>query len=332
MDFLNTGGDVLASEVRDLRNDYVPLGGFFPGVQVVHPALVKQAPAGTVNVRVVAEALDMAWNGTAGPSPTGSEGGLQSAFFNDFSLKNSGGVEQLQNGDLNTDPGDALDFWNQVESPTDFPDFNQILRTPMQQFSNHTPGGSRGVWLSAFFGNTSNPNWSDEPVDGIISQTVQAVAGATYTFSGWTRFETNYSGGVDTVAGTAPSTMTPGATSPTRTEIKLEFMDVNNVVIGTHVIDVEAARKALAGGVANDGQWRQHQLQVTSPANTRFARLTAQMVDGVFNTDAGGGQSAFFDDFSLDGPAAMIASVPEPSSLAALATAVLLVGGRMRRR
>ena len=85
-------------------------------------------------------------------------------------------------------------------------------------------------------------------MDGIISQTVEAVAGATYTFSGWTKFEGNYSGGVDTISPTGgPALLAPGQTSPTRTEIKLEFLDVNSVVIGSAVIDVEAARKVQQG-------------------------------------------------------------------------------------
>jgi hypothetical protein len=333
MDFLDANGEVISSTTRDLRQDYVPTGPNLPGFPVVHPALVGQAPAGTVNVRVGGEALNMAWNGTAGP--TGSEGGMQSAFFNDFLLTNATnpGTDLLFNGNLDLGPPDALDFWNQVENPTDFTPFNEILRTPIQSFSNHTPGGSRGVWLAAFFGNTTT--WSDEPVDGIISQRVGAVAGASYTFSGWTKFEGGYSGGVDAVAGIAPSTMAPGATSPTRTEIVLEFLDINNVVIGSAVIDVEADRK-LQSGNANDNQWRQHTLQAVAPAGTRFAILRAQMIDGVFHRDVGGtlgNQSAFFDDFSLEGPVPpMIGSVPEPSSLAGLAIAVLMVGGRMRRR
>jgi hypothetical protein len=56
------------------------------------------------------------------------------------------------------------------------------------------------------------------------------------------------------------------------------------------------------------------------------------MIDGVFNTDTGGGQSAFFDDFSLDGPLVAASAVPEPSSLAMLAVGGLLVCLRGRRR
>jgi hypothetical protein len=318
MEFLDTNGAVVgAPTVLDLRTEQN-----FPGFPVIHTPLTAQAPPGTFNVRVTAEALDMAWNGTAT-----SEGNLQSAFFNDFSLTTAAdpGTDLLTNGNLDQGPPDALDFWNQVEVPATR---DEILRTPIQPFSNHTPGGTRGVWLSAFFGEHSL--FEPDPVDGIISQTVQAVAGATYTFSGWTKFEPNYSGGVDTISPSGGGFLA-GQPSPTSTEIKLEFLDVNSAVIGSAVIDVEAARKALGGGVANDEVWRQHILQAVSPAGTRFARLTAQMLDGVFNTDPK--QSAFFDDFSLDGPAPPISAVPEPSSLVALAIGAALVGlgGRRRR-
>jgi hypothetical protein len=298
----------------------------FPDFPVVHSPLTGVAPAGTTNVRVTAEALNMVWNGNAA-----SMGASQSAFFNDFSLKagGTGDTDLLINGNLNLGPPDALDFWNQQEVPATQ---LEILRTPIAPFSNHTPGGTRGVWLSAFFGN--HPSYEPTPVDGIISQRVDAVPGATYTFSGWTKFEANFSGGVDTISPTSPGTI-PGQTSPTMTQIKLEFLDINSAVIGSSVIDVKQARRLISPtGNANDNAWYQHTLSAVSPAGTVFARLTAQMIDGVFNVDPG--QSGFFDDFSLDGPAVsrtLATSVPEPSSLGSLALGVILLGvGKHRRR
>lgn len=322
MEFLDMGGAVLGTPtVLDLRTEQA-----FPGFPVVHSPLTAQAPPGTFNVRVVAEALDMVWNGS---STQDTPGLLQSAFFNDFKLTTATEpqTDLLVNGNLNQGPPDALDFWNQVEVPATQ---LEILRTPIAPFSNHTPGGTRGVWLSAFFG--EHPNFEPDPVDGIISQTVQAVAGANYTFSGWTKFEGNYSGGVDTIAPGGGGNLA-GMPSPTITEIRLEFLDVNSDVIspgGTFIIDVEAARKALqGGGIANDNIWRQHVLGAVSPAGTRFARLTAQMIDGVFNIDPQ--QSAFFDDFSLDGPLVPSVAIPEPASVV-LALGVLLIGMRSRPR
>jgi hypothetical protein len=321
MEFLDSGGNVIGTPASlNLRTEQT-----FPGFPVVHSPVVAQAPAGTANVRVVAEALNMAWNGNAA-----NMGALQSAFYNDFSLTTAANPSNqlLTNGDLNQGAPDALDFWNQVENPVAR---TEILRTPIAAFSNHTPGGSRGVWLSAFFG--AHSGFDPIPVDGIISQTVQAQAGATYTFSGWTKFEANYSGGVDTISAASPGTM-PGAPSPTETEIKLEFLDINELVIGSSVIDAREARRLISPtGNANDNQWYQHTLQAVAPPNTVFARLTAQMIDGVFNVDPG--QSAFFDDFSLMGPGMSLvanAAVPEPSSLVGLATGALIVGLRRNRK
>lgn len=322
MEFLNAGGTVIGTPTTlDLRTEQT-----ISGVPIVHSPLVAQAPAGTASVRVVAEALNMAWNGS-----TDTNGALQSAYLNDFSLQkaSSPGTDLLTNGNLDLGPPDALDFWNQVETPATR---TEILRTPIAGFSNHTPSGTRGVWLSAFFG--AHPSFDATPVDGVISQTVQAQAGGTYTFSGWTKFEANYSGGVDTISPSSPGTMA-GQTSPTKTEIKLEFLDINSAVIGSAVIDAKAARRLLSPtGNANDNIWYQHTLQAVAPANTVFARLTAQMIDGVFNVDPG--QSAFFDDFSLDGPGVSLVAnfaVPEPSSLIGLATGAALLGlARSRRR
>lgn len=324
MEFLDSSGAVLGTPTTlDLRTEQLIFG--FPAV---HTPLTAEAPAGTVNVRVTAEALNMAYNGTAT-----SNGADQSAFFNDFSLttQSDPSTPLLINGNLDQGPPDALDFWNQVENPaTAF----EILRTPIAGFSNHTPGGSRGVWLSAFFGEhpgftAVNPDMI--PVDGTISQTVQAQAGATYTFSGWSKFEANYSGGVDTIAATSPGNLA-GQPSPTVTEIRLDFLDVNSQVIGSSVIDVKEAREMFTGGSANNNEWIQHTLSEVAPAGTRFARLTAQMLDGVVNINPG--QSAFFDDFSLDGPlVTSIAAVPEPASLAGLSlgAVALSLAGRRRR-
>jgi hypothetical protein len=266
---------------------------------------------------------------------------FQSAFFNDFSLTRSGdpGTLLLNNGDLNLGIPNALDFWNQAENPVTR---DEILRTA--GFANHTPTGSLGVWYSSFFG--AHAEYEPDPVDGSISQTVEAVAGGVYNFSGWSRFEGGYSGGVDIICasscgGPAPGMgLYAGLASPTETEIKIEFLDISQNVISSSVIDVEAARKLQQGaGVANDNVWRQHTFtNAVAPAGTEFVRLSATMTDGVFNQDVGGAlgnQSLFFDDFTLDGPAGLIAlfaTVPEPTSLALVVLGLAAMGLRRGKR
>lgn len=329
MEFLDSGGGVIGTPtVLDLRTEQT-----FPGFPIVHTPLVAQAPGGTTNVRVIAEALDMAWNGNSE-----NMGLNQSAFFNDFSLENtaSPGTDLLTNGNLDLGSPDALDFWNQLENPETV---TGILRAGTgQAFSNHpATGGSRGVWLSAFFG--AHPNFQPDPVDGSISQTVEAVEGGTYTFSGWMKFEQNYSGGVDTISATGGGFFA-GLASPTQSLIRLEFLDIDSNVISTSEIDVKAERQAACpGGDANsqscgpaaDG-WLQHTLESVAPSGTVFARLTAIMEDAVYNDNPQ--QSAFWDDFSLDGPApGSLAAVPEPTSLVSLVLGGLLLSmGRARRQ
>jgi hypothetical protein len=175
-----------------------------------------------------------------------------------------------------------------------------------------------------------------------MSQTVAVVPGGTYNFSGASRFEGNYSGGVDTIAdqgGGGVDIFFEGQPSPTKTEIELAFLDINGDVIGTPaLIDVKTDREAQIGcggtnGCANDSQWYTHTLQAVAPANAASARLTGRMIDGVFNIDPQ--QSAFFDDFSLDGPAPLLSagvSVPEPVSILSLSLGVVILGLRRIRR
>lgn len=353
MEFLNAQGNVVGTPTTlDLRTEQT-----FPDFPVAHSPLVAVAPATATEVRVVAEAKDMVWNGSSSQAEPGV---LQSAFFNNFSLMRSGapGMELLDNADLDLGTPSALDFWDRAINPTtgccgitETIPFGQLLRTA--GFANRAGnGGSLGVWISPFFGgweDPANPGFprmggSADPVDASMSQTVAAVPGGVYNFSGWMKFEQNYSGGVDVISTNEPSnTLFDGQTSPTQSLITLEFLDSEGNVIQSSVIDVKEERQALAscGGNANSqtcgpagNGWTQHSFtNVVAPANAAEVRLRAEMIDGVYNDDPQ--QSAFWDDFSLDGPAppglANI-SVPEPSSLVILGLGAVLMGlGRGRK-
>jgi hypothetical protein len=331
MEFLNAAGQVIGSPPPlNLRDENT-----FPGPVFPNTPIVAQSPAGTARVRVTAESRDMAWNGAETDPP----GLAQSAYYDNFSLTKASdppNTELLTNAGLDEPPPSALDFWDLSTVP-DASENSEILRTPSATWANNTPGGSRGVWLSAFFG--ASATFEPEPVSGFMSQTAPAVPGGVYTFAGKTKFEANYSGGFTTIPDSGnPDIFFSGLASPTKTEIELAFLDVNGDVISAEVIDVKASREALIGcsteGCANNGQWYLHTLQATAPEGTVSARLTGRMIDGVhsgFNP-----QSAFFDDFSLDGPALSLAltgvQVPEPTSLAGLAVLGGLALGRNRRR
>ncbi len=315
LEFLDSGGGVLGSQSLDLLAD----GQSNLNLWKQHTITSGAAPVGTVNIRVTAEARDMVFN----TDP------LQGAFFDNFSLTGASApaTELLINANVDDVPPSALDFWDLTENPASR---DEILRTA--GFANHTPGGTLGVWLSAFFG--SHPIFEPLPVDGTMSQTVAAVVGGSYSFSGWSRFEANYSGGVDIIDAFAGGFLA-GQPSPTSTEIVLEFLDGGGSVIGSSTIDVKADRILQSPtNNANDDLWYQHTLGGIAPVGSVSVRLSGKMIDGVFNTDPG--QSAFFDDFSLDGPVAPLAAagaVPEPATATGMVFGALMLSlwrGRQR--
>src|SRR5688572_29688840 len=54
----------------------------------------------------------------------------------------------------------------------------------------------KSFWLKPFAGTTPTGNANRWLTNAILSQTLSATAGTQYTFSGWSLFEANYSGGV----------------------------------------------------------------------------------------------------------------------------------------
>jgi len=257
--FLDASNNILGTPVLlDLRTEQLNINFWSDPAHT----LMGTAPAGTANVRVTAAAYDMVWN----------EGPAQSAFFDDFSLTGASdpSAQILSNPDLEEAPPTGLDPWTVVMEDPENPANIQIIRTA--GFANRpASGGTTGVWLSSFFGEP------ETPVFGSLSQIVPAEEGGEYLFSGWSRWEANYAGGLEGF--------------PTQTLMELAFLDGDEQVVGSPIIlDLRTEQM-------NDNTWRQHSLSGTAPAGAESVRVTASMIDGVHS--GANPQSAFFDDFSL---------------------------------
>lgn len=272
LDFLDAGSSVLDFQELDLRTARAALNTVDnnPNNNTWYQhTLSKLAPAGTTNIRVSTSMIDGVFN--RDPS--------QSAFVDDFSLKSSAAptTEILLNPLLNEVPIELPTSWTLVESPS----------TPTQRdsaggatFANNTPGGANGLWLKAFSGSFASPS------DAKFSQTLSATPNGEYTFSGSAKWETNYSGGLTTIA---------GQPSPTQTLMQIEFLDASAVVIGTPA--VLNLKTDPAGAQTNNNAWLQHSLEATAPANAVSIRVSAILEDGI--SSGANPQSAFFDDFTL---------------------------------
>lgn len=256
--FFDAGGSVIGTPIfLDLRTEQ---SNFDLWQQ---HTLVGTAPAGAVEARVTAEARDMVWNG----------GDLESAFYDTFSLTGAGApsTELLTNPDLEEPPAEFGDDWVITQVAGGNIPGDPTVST--EGFANRPgSGGALGAWLRAFTGSSS------QPADATLSQTVDGMAGGDYTFSGWSRWETNYSGGDPSFA--------------TETIMELAFLDAGGTEIGTpELLDLSTQQ-------SNDGTWREHTLNATAPAGTVSVRITGAGL-GMEDNPLGGAQSAFFDDFSL---------------------------------
>lgn len=162
--------------------------------------------------------------------------------------------------------------------------------------STATQAGERHLWLRGFSGG-EDPG-PDNLTNALLTQTVDITGGMDYTFSGYSRFEANYSGGVDTLDSSAPL---GAVSSPTETTMTLEFLDGTGSSIGDAVIfDVKQDRlNQVAFPIlgANDNNWYQHIVNGSAPASATQARVTAGAQDMVWNV--GPNQSAFYDTLSL---------------------------------
>jgi hypothetical protein len=258
--------------------------------------LTGSAPAGATQARLTAGAYDMVWNGTG-------TGPAQSMFYDSFSFTTTSdpSTQLLTNPGLETVPDTGLGDWTLVTNDPANPANVEIIRSAT--FANRpASGGARGVWFSSFFGEISPPAETGAPVDGTLFQTISGTPGEQYTFSGWTRWEANFSGGQDTLSGGTQVWM--GLPSPTQMFMELAFLDSMGEVIGSPTqLDLKAERVAACGGNANSGTcgpdangWVEHSLTAMAPTGTVDVRVSGIMIAGV---STGGGQSAFFDDFML---------------------------------
>ncbi|QDT69086.1 hypothetical protein MalM25_20130 [Planctomycetes bacterium MalM25] len=238
----------------------------------VQHELMAVAPVGAATARVLADAEQMLWNG----------GGNESAFYDSFSLTGAGdpSTELLLNPGLEEEPSEFHPAYVVTEDP------GGNFGTPgatveAAGFANRPDsGGSLGLWLRSFEGSEA------DPAGATIAQTVEGTPGGEYTFSAWSRFETNYVGGLEGFG--------------TTTQIELAFLDGSDVEIGTPLtLDLKTDRESQSGGGANDGMWYEHELTAVAPAGTASVRVLGEALGMLTNPD-GGGQSAFFDDFSLE--------------------------------
>ena len=163
-------------------------------------------------------------------------------------------------------------------------------------FANQELGGTSGIWLRAFSGQAIGNG--AELTNAILSQTVPATPGESYTLTGYSLFEANYAGGVTLLDPLSPLGEVP---SPTETSFSLEFLDGGGSVIGTpETLDLSTVQ-------FNGFGWAQHTLTDTAPAGTASARVVASAIDMAPNIDPG--QSAFFDTFSLTADSAPAAEL-----------------------
>jgi hypothetical protein len=162
--------------------------------------------------------------------------------------------------------------------------------------------GTQGLWLKAFnglfFGN------GNESTSAILSQSATAVVGDTYTFTGYSRFESNYSGGITTLNSLSPS---GAALSPTSTYFRLAFLDAAGAPLGSPTtLDLRTVQ-------TNGSGWLRHTVNAVAPAGAARVRVTAAAERMVANIDPF--QSAFFDDFSLKRSGASTTEILSNSSL-----------------
>jgi hypothetical protein len=264
----------------------------------------------------------------------------QDVFFDNFSLRDNGqfssGIERLTNGNLNT-PGDPLG-WTLFRGPTVDQGLGPVTADSAAfiGFANRrvedteppidvagVPTGNQGLWLRSFV-NTTQFEPDIPSVDAIASQVVPGTPGAEYTFSSWSAWEQGYSGGL--------------FNTTTETFMRIEFLNGSMTVIGNHLLDLLDAGQMNDDGDNGSGNvdwadWRQFSLNAVAPAGTAHVRVSVGAT-GMFNSELGVAQSAFFDEMSLIETlpgSGGLSTVPEPSAALLLGVALGMIGVGRRK-
>lgn len=156
-----------------------------------------------------------------------------------------------------------------------------------------------GVFFRPFTGNTT-----DGAVTAHLYQDNAAVAGLTYTLTGWAGAEANALG---------------------QFVFALEFFDAANTLLAGNYLDLNAAGLYVVNGLAFN--YKAFTITAPAPVGTAFVRARASMLNGTVNA-AGGGQAFVVDDFTLTDDA----TVPEPVTAALMLSGLLGFVAQRRRR
>ena len=159
---------------------------------------------------------------------------------------------------------------------------------------NGCDGPDCGVFFKPFSGGGTNG-----PATASLYQDVPATPGLTYTLTGW--------------AGAESAALMTGA------NIQIEFFDSLSNSISSASVDL-LPTLFIDNGLAFD--YKQYLVSATAPATAVTVRSSVSMIGATANP-AGGGQAFVVDDFRLT-------AVPEPTSLAAAAGAMLVLAARRR--
>lgn len=140
-----------------------------------------------------------------------------------------------------------------------------------------TPVTTNGVasddWAVFFKPFTGNIAFG--PATGHLHQTVPAVAGRTYTFTGWAGGEANAQLG--------------------DARFGIEFLNASGTQIGGQSISLMSTLLVPNGQPFN---YKQYTVQSVAPAGTASVRVRVSMIDAT-NNPLGGGQAYVVDDFDL---------------------------------